>query len=75
MAEGIITPNIQLSEFALKLRRYRHENDLSSVQVCKQLKVSIERLGLLELGRASPTILEIIRLNRLIAKQKTASTK
>ena len=69
------TPNIQLSEFALKLRRYRVENDLSSVQVCKQLGMSLERLGLLELDRSTPTIIEKWRLNRLIAKQKTASTK
>ena len=75
MGVSTFTPNIQLSEFALKLRRYRVENDLSSVQVCKQLGMSLERLGLLELDRSTPTIIEKWRLNRLIAKQKTASTK
>ena len=68
-------PNVQLSEFALKLRRYRHENGLTPGDIRKQLGVSLERLGLLELDRAKPTILEKWRLNRLIAKQKTASPK
>ncbi len=68
-------PNVQLSEFALKLRRYRRDNGLTPGEVCRQLGVSLERLGMLELDRAKPTALEKFRLNRLLAKQKTASTK
>lgn len=75
MGVSAFTPNIQLSEFALKLRRYRRENKLTPGQACRQLGVSIERLGLLELDRSTPTIIEKWRLNRLLAKQKTASAK
>ncbi len=69
------TSNIQLSEFALKLRRYRQEKSLTPGEVCKQLGMSLERLGLLELDRAKPTALEKFRFKRLLAKQKTASMK
>ena len=75
MPEWGIVPNVQLSEFALKLRRYRHENGFTPGEVCRQLGVGLERLGLLELDRAMPTFLEKWRLNRLLAKQKTASPK
>ena len=75
MGVSTFTPNIQLSEFALKLRRYRRDNGFTPGQVCCQLGMSIERLGLLELDRSTPTFLDKWRLNRLIDKQKTASTK
>ena len=64
--EASFTPNIQLSEFALKLRRYRQENSLTPGEVCKQLGMSLERLGLLELDRATPTLLERHRLKKLM---------
>ena len=73
--EANFTPNIQLSEFALKLRRYRRDNGFTPGEVRRQLGVSLERLGMLELDRAKPTSIEKWRLNRLIAKQKTASPK
>lgn len=69
------TPNVRLSEFALKLRRYRSDNGFTPCEVRKQLGVSLKRLGMLELDKAKPTFLEKWRLKRLIAKQKTASTK
>ena len=64
--EASFTPNIQLSEFAMKLRRYRQVSGLSQSEVCKQLGVSLERLGLLEFDRSTPTLLEKHRLKKLM---------
>lgn len=75
MAVKTFTPNIQLSEFALKLRQYRHENRLRFDDAAARLGVSAQRIFELEMDYAKPTILERWRLNRLLAKQKTASTK
>ena len=66
MTERIFTPNIQLSEFALKLRAYRQKNGITSGEMCKQLGVSLERLGLLEIDRSTPTFLEKHRLKKLM---------
>ena len=69
------TPNVQLSEFALKLRRYRHENRLRFDDAAAQLGVSTQRIFDLEMDYVKPTFFEKWRLNRLLAKQKTASPK
>ncbi len=69
------TPNVQLSEFALKLRRYRYQNGLRYGDVAPLFGVSEERIFSLEMDRARPTLREKLLLNRLLAKQKTASTK
>ena len=75
MPEWGIAPNIQLSEFALKLRQYRHQNRLSFDEIAARLWVSAQRIFELEMDYAKPNFFEKWRLNRLIAKQKTASTK
>ncbi len=59
------TANVQLSEFALQLRKYRRDNGLSFGEFARQLGVSVERLGLLELDRATPTSRERRRFERL----------
>lgn len=66
------TPNVQLSKFALQLRKYRRDNGLSFGEVARRLGVSLEQLGLLELDRESPTLRVRRRFERLLAKQKTA---
>lgn len=68
-------PNIQLSEFALKLRQYRHQNGLRFDDAAARLCVSTQRIFELEMDYAKPNFFEKRRLNRLLAKQKTASTK
>ena len=75
MVTSTFTPNIQLSEFALKLRRYRQSCDMTTSEAAAQLGVSIGRYNQLELDKVKPTSIEKWRLNRLLAKQKTASTK
>lgn len=70
-----ISTNIQHSAFALKLRRYRQMNGLTTDEAGKSLGISEERVALLELDRSTPTVFEKWRLNRLIAKQKTAPLK
>lgn len=75
MKQTTFTPNVQLSEFALKLRRYRLENGFESHEAAARLGISKERIFALEVDNAIPTILEKWRLNRLLAKQKTASPK
>ena len=73
--EANFTPNIQLSEFALSLRKYRQRNGLTPCEAATRLGISEERIFALEVDNAMPTFLEKWRLNRLIAKQKTASPK
>ena len=76
MTLDTFTPNVQLSEFALRLRKYRQENGLSFGEAAHRLGVTLERFGTLELDRAQPTVRERRRLERLIARshqQKTAS--
>lgn len=62
------TPNVQLSEFALKLRRYRFSQALTVEAAARSLGVTIERFGTLELDKAPPTVRERRRLERLIAR-------
>ena len=69
------TPNIQLSEFALKLRKYRLENRLRYDDVAPLFGVSEERLFSLETDKERPTLREKRLLSKLLAKQKTASPK
>ncbi len=69
------TFNVQHSEFALKLREYRLRNKLDPCTFAAQLGIKEERLFALEVDNVKPTFLEKFRLNRLIAKQKTASPK
>lgn len=73
--EASFTPNVQLSEFALKLRRYRRENMLRYDDVASLFGVSEERLFSLETDKERPTLREKRLLAKLLAKQKTASTK
>lgn len=73
--EPYFTQNIQLSEFALKLREYRLKNKLTLSEAAARLNISDERIFSLEVDNAMPTFLERWRLNRLLAKQKTASPK
>lgn len=75
MTQEIFTPNVQLSEFALKLRRYRLSNKLEPIEAAALLDISEERIFALEVDNAMPTFLERWRLNRLLTKQKTASPK
>ena len=75
MGVSTFTPNIQLSEFALKLRKYRQSNRLSQGEAAARLGVSLARYGAFERDQAKPTAMEKWRFNRLLAKQKTASTK
>ena len=73
MSQDVFTANVQLSEFALQLRKYRQENELSFGAFARLLGVSVERLGLLELDRATPTPRERKRFERLQKQQKTTS--
>lgn len=75
MGVSVFTPNIQLSEFALKIREYRLKNNLTTSRIAAQLGVSEDRIFALEVDNAMPTFLEKFRFNRLIAKQKTATPK
>ena len=75
MGVSTFTPNIQLSEFALKVREYRLRNRLDPSAAAERLGMSEERLFALEVDNAMPTFLERWRLSRLLAKQKTASMK
>lgn len=72
MANEIFTANVELSKFALQLRKYRLDNGLSFGEVARRLGVSLEQLGLLELNRESPTLRVRKRFESLLAKQKTA---
>lgn len=74
MPLDIFTPNVLLSEFALRLRKYRQDNGLSFGEVARRLGVSLERLGRLELDREQPSRFVRRRFDKL-AKQKTASPK
>ncbi len=69
------TSNVQRSDFALKLRAYRLRNKLDPSAAAERLGISEERLFALEMDKAMPTFLEKWLLNRLLAKQKTASPK
>ena len=69
------TSNVQLSEFALKLRKYRIVNGLSLDGMSKEFGVGLVRMWELENDRAKPTFLEKRRIKRCLAKQKTASSK
>ncbi len=63
-----VTTNIQHSEFALKLRKYRIEHNLSYSDLGKKVKVSTLRIGLFELDKATPTWREMRRIKKLLAK-------
>ena len=69
------TSNVQLSEFALKLREYRLKNKLNPSTASTQLGISDDRLFALEVDNTKPTSIEKWRFKRLLAKQKTASSK
>ena len=69
------TSNVQRSEFALKLRVYRLKNKLTPSAFAEQLGICERRLFDLEVDNAKPTSIEKWRFKRLLAKQKTTSTK
>lgn len=75
MDAGEISTNIEHSEFALKLRKYRKESGLSYDDIAAQFGISLERLALLELSRVTPTAREKRRLEKYLSKQKAASPK
>lgn len=72
MMQENFTANVELSEFALQLRKYRLDKGLSFGEFARLLGVSLEQLGLLELDGESPTLRVRRRFERLLAKQKTA---
>lgn len=71
--QDVFTANVQLSEFALQLRNYRQDNNLSFGAFACLLGVSVERLGLLELDRVTPSLSERRRFERLQKQQKITS--
>lgn len=71
--QDVFTANVQLSEFALQLRKYRQEHDLSFGAFARLMGISVERLGLLELDRATPTSRERKRFECLQKQQKITS--
>ena len=73
--QNIFTANVQLSDFALQLRKYRLDNGLSSSEVATQLGVSLERVGLLEMDRERPTRLVRSRLSRLVRQKEIVPPK
>ncbi len=66
MRVSTFTPNIQLSEFALKLRRYRRDNGLRFDDAAIRLGVSAQRIFELEMDYVKPTPLEKRRLKKLM---------
>ena len=66
MTQEILTANIALSEFALQLRKYRQDNNLSFGAFAHLLDVNLERLGALELDRVAPTRREVKRFKKLL---------
>lgn len=64
--EASFTPNIQLSEFALRIREYRQKNRLRYDELASLSGVSEERLFALELDRVTPTLAERRRLNKIL---------
>lgn len=67
MGVSEFTPNIQLSEFALKLRKYLFSQGLSFEALGKQVGVREERLRLFILDKAEPTRRELKRINKVIS--------
>ena len=61
-----ITINIQLSEFALKLRKYLFSQGLSFEALGKQVGVYEERLRLFIVDKAEPTRRERKRIAKVI---------
>lgn len=59
--------NIQLSEFALKLRRYIFSQGVSFKAFGKQVGVKEERLWLFIFDKAEPTRREMKRLSKVIS--------
>lgn len=59
--------NIQLSEFALKLRRYLFSPGVSFETLSKQVGVREERLWLFIFDKAEPTRRERKRLSKVIS--------
>ena len=59
--------NIQLSEFALKLRKYLFSQGLSFEALGKQVGVREERLRLFIVDKAEPTRWERKRINKVIS--------
>lgn len=67
MKQETFTPNIKLSEFALKLRRYLFSQGLSFEALSKQVGVREERLRLFILDKAVPTRWERKRIAKVIS--------
>lgn len=59
--------NIQLSEFALKLRKYLFSQGLTFEALGKQVSVREERLRLFILDKAEPTHRERKRIEKVIS--------